>query len=94
MGPLWLMNIAVSLLIAGALFFALKTYVLTRRFVRSRFTNALIALTSIFLMQNVYAAYVFYLMAWEYSADLAYPLLILNLLGLAGFSIFVYVALH
>ncbi|MDJ0270693.1 MAG: hypothetical protein NXY59_09175 [Aigarchaeota archaeon] len=90
MGPLWVMNIVVSLLIAFALLYVFKTYMLTRRIVRSRFVNSLLALTGIFLVQNVYAAYIFYSMAWDYSADLAYPLLILNLLGLAGFSIFVY----
>jgi len=88
------MNIVVSLLIAAALLFALKAYVLTRSFVRSRFANALVILTGIFLVQNIYAAYMFYRMMWEFSADVAYPLLILNILGLAGFAVFFYVARH
>ena len=94
MGPLWIINITISLLIIVALLYVLKTYVYTRSIVRSRLINALIIFTIVFIMQNLFAVYLYFSMAEEYSADMAYQLLILNLLGLTGFTIFAYVARH
>ncbi|MCS6770112.1 MAG: hypothetical protein NZ570_06735 [Candidatus Caldarchaeum sp.] len=92
MGPLWLTNILISLMIVLALLYSLRNYILTRRLARTKFTNALVALTAIFLLQHMYAAYMFYMLSWSERAEIAYPLLMLNLLGLAGFSIFVYLS--
>ncbi|MEM2237445.1 MAG: hypothetical protein QXR26_02370 [Candidatus Caldarchaeum sp.] len=92
MGPLWLTNILISVMIVLGLLYSLRNYLLTRKLARTKFTNALVALTFIFLLQNMYAAYVFYMLSWSESTEIAYPLLMLNLLGLAGFSIFVYLS--
>ncbi|MEM0481426.1 MAG: hypothetical protein QXM16_00845 [Nitrososphaerota archaeon] len=92
MGPLWITNIVVSIMIVLGLLYSLRNYLITRRLARTKFTNALVALTAIFLLQNVYAAYMFYVLSWSYDVEIAYPLLMLNLLGLAGFSIFVYLS--
>jgi integral membrane sensor domain MASE1 len=92
MGPLWIMNIAISVLIVAALLYSLRAYLITRRIARTKFTNALVALTGIFLLQNIYAAYMFYRMAWESPSDIAPPLLILNLIGFAGFTVFFYLS--
>ncbi len=92
MGPLWLTNILISIMIALGLLYSLRNYLLTRRLARTKFTNALVALTIVFLVQNMYAAYMFYMLSWSGDAEIAYPLLMLNLLGLAGFSIFIYLS--
>ncbi|HIQ29520.1 MAG TPA: hypothetical protein EYH45_03045 [Candidatus Caldiarchaeum subterraneum] len=94
MGPLWIVNIIISLLIIVSLLYVLKTFVHTRSVVRSRLVNALIIFTVVFIIQNLFAVYLYFDLAESYSADMAYQLLILNLLGLTGFSIFVYVARH
>jgi len=92
MGPLWLINIFISLMIVAGLLYSLRNYLITRKLARTKFTNALVALTTIFLIQNMYAAYMFYMLSWSESTEVAYPLLMLNVLGLAGFSIFVYLS--
>ncbi|MEM0383867.1 MAG: hypothetical protein QXX19_01765 [Candidatus Caldarchaeum sp.] len=92
MGPLWLTNIIISIMIILALMYSLRNYLLTRRLARTKFTNALVALTAIFLLQHMYAAYMFYVLSWSEGTEIAYPLLMLNLLGFAGFSIFVYLS--
>lgn len=86
------MNITISMLIVAGLLYSLRSYLITRRLARTKFTNALVALTCIFLVQHVYAAYVFYRMAWETTSEMAPPLLILNLIGLAGFTVFFYLS--
>jgi hypothetical protein len=92
MGPLWIMNITISVLIVAGLLYSLRAYLITRKVARTKFTNALVALTGIFLIQNVYAAYMFYRLAWETSSEVASPLLILNLIGFAGFTVFFYLS--
>ncbi|MEM1945740.1 MAG: hypothetical protein QW614_03795 [Candidatus Caldarchaeum sp.] len=92
MGPLWLTNIVISILIVIGLLYSLRNYLLTRRLARTKFTNSLVALTAIFLIQNMYAAYMFYMLSWSERPEIAYPLLMLNILGLAGFSIFIYLS--
>jgi len=91
-GPLWIVNITISLIIILALFYVLKTYIETRNVIRSRFVNALIIFIIVFIFQNIAAVYFYLQMANEYSVEMAYPLLVLNLFGLVGFSIFAYVA--
>jgi hypothetical protein len=92
MGPLWLTNIIISLMIVSALLYSLRNYLLTRKLARTKFTNALVALTVIFILQNLYSAYMFYMLSWSYGSNIAYPLLILNLIAMAGFGIFVYLS--
>ncbi len=92
MGPLWLTNIIISLMIVSALLYSLRNYLLTRKLARTKFTNALVALTLIFILQNLYSAYMFYMLSWSDGPDIAYPLLILNLIAMAGFGIFVYLS--
>lgn len=92
MEPLWITNIVISIMIVFGLLYSLRNYLITRRLARSKFINALVALTAIFILQNIYAAYMFYMLSWSYDVGIAYPLLMLNLLGLAGFSIFVYLS--
>ncbi len=92
MEPLWLTNIIISVMIVIGLLYSLRNYLLTRKLARTKFTNALVALTAIFLMQHIYAAYMFYALSWRGGTEIAYPLLMLNLLGLAGFGIFVYLS--
>jgi len=92
MGPLWLINIVISLMIVAGLLYSLRNYLLTRRLARTKFTNALVALTTIFILQNLYSAYVFYMLSWSDSPNIAYPLLVLNLIAMAGFGIFVYLS--
>ena len=92
MGLHWIINITISLLIVAGLLYSLRSYLITRKVARTKFTNALVALTGIFLVQHIYAAYMFYKMAWEVSSEMAPPLLILNLIGLAGFMVFFYLS--
>ncbi|BAJ50038.1 hypothetical protein CSUB_C0177 [Candidatus Caldarchaeum subterraneum] len=94
MGPLWLINILISLMIVTGLLYSLRNYLLTRKYARTKFTNALVALTSVFLIQHLYAAYVFYMMSVSYSEEMhiATPLLMLNVIGFAGFTIFIYLS--
>jgi hypothetical protein len=92
MGPLWLTNIIISLMIVSALLYSLRNYLLTRKLTRTKFTNALVALTVIFILQNLYSAYMFYMLSWSDGSNIAYPLLILNLIAMAGFGIFVYLS--
>ncbi|MDW8084289.1 MAG: hypothetical protein RMI49_03725 [Candidatus Caldarchaeum sp.] len=94
MGPFWLTNILISLLIVAGLLYSLRNYLLTRKYARTKFTNALVALTAVFLVQHLYAAYVFYMMALSFTEDahIATPLLMLNLIGFAGFTIFIYLS--
>ena len=94
MGPLWIANIIISLAIVIALLYVLKTYLAARQVVNSRLTNALILFTIIFILQNTFAVYTYYLMAEEYSTEIANHMLILNFMGLLGFSLFAYVARH
>ncbi len=92
MGLHWIINITISLLIVTGLLYSLRSYLITRKVARTKFTNALVALTCIFLIQHIYAAYMFYHMAWEATSEIASPLLILNLIGLAGFMVFFYLS--
>ena len=86
------MNIVVSLLIIVALLYVLKVYVDARHVVRSRLLNALIIFTVIFIAQNLFALHFFFEIADDYSAEMASRLLVLNLLGLMGFTVFAYAA--
>lgn len=94
MGPFWLMNILISLMIVAGLLYSLRNYLLTRKYARTKFTNALVALTAVFLLQHFYAAYIFYMMSLSLAEEMrvATPLLMLNLIGFAGFAIFVYLS--
>lgn len=94
MGPFWLTNILISLLIVAGLLYSLRNYLLTRKYARTKFTNALVALTAVFLVQHLYAAYMFYMMSQSFTEDahIATPLLMLNLIGFAGFTIFIYLS--
>lgn len=94
MGPFWLINILISLMIVVGLFYSLRNYLLTRKYARTKFTNALVALTTVFLVQHLYAAYVFYMMSLAFTEDMhiATPLLMLNVIGFAGFTIFIYLS--
>ncbi|MCS6783634.1 MAG: hypothetical protein RMI43_01005 [Candidatus Caldarchaeum sp.] len=94
MGPFWLTNIVISLMIVIGLLYSLRNYLLTRKYARTKFTNALVALTAVFLVQHLYAAYVFYMMSLSLSehVHIATPLLMLNIIGFAGFTIFIYLS--
>lgn len=61
-------------------------YVGKLRKMRSKFTIGLTVLSATFLAQGVVAIVVYFFFAQTYSADVALPLLALDMLGLVGFA--------
>lgn len=86
-GPFWQLNVAVA---AGSLALLLGlAYVYGRNLkdLRSPFTVGLFAFAALFLAQSILSIFVYLSMAdQKEGANVAIPMLVLNVAGLAGFA--------
>ncbi len=85
LGPFWMANIALLIVNAVLLAVLLTVYVKNFGQIRSKFALGLIAFASLFLIDNLAAAYLYFGLAQAYGAAVATPLLAINLIAVLGF---------
>ena len=87
LGLLWQLNIAVGAAILGLLGGLVYVYVRNLRAMRSPFTLGLVLFGTLFVVQNLLAISFYVSMADQgLGANVAGPMLALNLAGLVGFA--------
>ena len=92
-GLFWLLNIGVALASLALLVGLLYVYGRNLRDLRSPLTLGLVAFGVVFVVQNVLAIGMYVMMAeaLNLGANVAMPMLVLNVAGLAGFASLFYV---
>jgi hypothetical protein len=91
-GPVWGVDLVIATISAGLIAWVFVLYLKRAVDVKSKFSFGLALLSGIFLAESVTSVGVFYHFSKKYSVDVAFPLLALSLLGLAGFSALLWVA--
>lgn len=85
-GPFWLTNIAISLVLASIAGIILYVYLSNFMRVKSRFSIGLITFISAVVVKNFLAAYAYFNFAlWGLPAFVALPMLFVGVLELIGF---------
>lgn len=87
LGPYWQLNIVLSVVSLGFLGALVYVYARNLRHLRSPFTLGLVVFGALFVLQNLLAIYFYLAMANEdLGANVAVPLLALNVAGVVGFA--------
>jgi len=87
LGLFWQLNIVLSVVSLGFLGALVYVYARNLRHLRSPFTIGLVAFGALFVLQNLLAIYFYLAMADQnLGANVAMPMLALNLAGVVGFA--------
>ena len=91
LGPFWAANIALAVVnmavVAGVLYIYAKNF----GALRSKLALGLIAFSSILVIQNVTAAFMYWQLAQAYSAAVAIPILLITALETTGLLVLFWV---
>lgn len=91
-GSIWGVDLTVAAISAGLTAWVLALYLRRAADLKSRFSLGLVLLSGVFFAESLASVGVDYSFSARYSVDVALPLLTLNLLGLVGFAVLVWIA--
>jgi len=91
-GPMWIVDLSVAAISVGLTAWVFALYLKRATDLKSKFSLSLALLSGIFLSESITSVAVYYHFSAKYSVDVALPLLALGLLGLAGFSVLMWIA--
>ncbi len=91
LASIWTVDIVVAFVSAILMLWACAFYYRKARKMASSFSIGLTLFTVLFVVQNVLAVVFYFRLAENHAADVAFPMLTLNALGLGAFATLVWI---
>lgn len=92
MGIVWSVDLALAALSTVLTAWVFALYLKRAADLKSSFSHGLAALSGIFFTQSLASIAIYYHFSTRYSLDVAMPIFTLSILGLAGFSVLLWIA--